>query len=122
MPAKMKVDGPRWLTFQQTLYRAFGTVGAVIEIGAIITSSALPLLMRGQQPGSGLALAGAACLGAAFVVWLGFVNPVNRRVRRWTAQSIPGDWERWRAQWEYAHTVRFLLQLLGFSSLLLSSR
>ena len=120
MPAKVRVDGPLWLTFQQTLYRAFGTVGAVIEIGAIFMSAVLPFLMHGQQPGSRLALAGAACLGTAFVVWLGFVNPVNGRVRRWTAQSIPGDWERWRAQWEYAHTTRFVLQLLGFSLLLLS--
>jgi len=120
MPAKMRVDGRLWLTFQQRLYRALGTVGAVVEIGAVITSAALSFLIRGQQPGSRLAVAGAACLGAAFVVWVGFVNPVNRRVGRWTVQSIPGDWKRWRARWEYAHTTRFVLQLLGFSLLLLS--
>jgi hypothetical protein len=35
-------------------------------------------------------------------------------------ESIPQDWPQWRAQWEYSHAVRFLLQLAAFG-LLLSS-
>jgi hypothetical protein len=42
-------------------------------------------------------------------------------VRKWKARSIPRDWKEWRAQWEFSHAARFVLQLIGFGALLLSA-
>jgi Domain of unknown function (DUF1772) len=123
MPMKMKVDGPLWLTFQHTLYRMFGPggPGAYIEMGAILASALLAFLLRKRRPAFYLALAGAVFVAVAFfAVWLGFVNPVNAQTAIWTAETMPPDWAEWRAQWEYAHTARFFLQLIGFSLLLLT--
>jgi hypothetical protein len=123
MPAKLKVDAQLWLTFQHTLYRAFGSEGpgAFIEMGAILTAIVLVFLVRRRRPAFYLSLGGAVFLAAAFfLVWLPFVNPVNTETARWTVDSIPENWMDMRQQWEYAHTTRFVLQLIGFGVLLVS--
>jgi hypothetical protein len=114
MPAKLKVDGQQWMTFQHTLYPAFASIGGPIEIGAILTSAVLSFLVRKRRPTFRLTLAGTLCLLVAFaVVWLGLVAPVNAQTATWTAETIPPDWARWRRQWEYGHTTRFALHLAG---------
>ncbi|HEX2928858.1 MAG TPA: DUF1772 domain-containing protein [Candidatus Binatia bacterium] len=120
MPAKMKVDGTLWMTFQHTLYPYFAYIGAPVELGAIIVAGILSFLLR-RQSGFYPALIGTACLAIAFlIVWLGFTNPVNAETAKWTAESIPADWAEWRSQWEYSHMTRFALHLAGFSALLFS--
>jgi hypothetical protein len=123
MPAKLKVDAQLWLTFQHTLYRAFGPEGpgAFIEMGAIITAAVLVFVVRKRRPAFYLSVVGAVFLAVAFfVVWLLFVNPVNAATAKWTIDSIPENWMALRNQWEYAHTTRFVLQLTGFGVLLAS--
>jgi hypothetical protein len=121
MPAKMKIDGPLWMTLQQTLYQAFATVGGPIEIGAIIAATVLAFLVRGKRQAFYLTLVAAISLAAAFfVVGLMITNAVNGEVAKWTAESIPSNWMQQRAQWEYSHATRFFLQFIGFSALLLS--
>jgi Domain of unknown function (DUF1772) len=123
MPAKLKVDAQQWLTFQHTLYRAFGPKGpgAFIEMGAIITGVVLVILVRKRRPAFHLTLAGATLVAAAFfLVWIPFVSPVNAETAKWTVDSIPGNWMELRRQWEYAHTIRFVLQLIGLGALMLS--
>ena len=36
LPAKMIYEGALWLTVSQTLYGAFGTIGASFEVGAVV--------------------------------------------------------------------------------------
>jgi hypothetical protein len=122
MPMKMKVDGPLWLTFQHNLYAYFAIIGGPIEIGAIITSTVLAILVRKRKPAFHLTIAAAFCIVVAFfVVWLVFTREVNEQTARWTAQSIPADWATWRRQWEYSHAVRFVLHLVAFSALVFSA-
>ena len=123
MPAKLAATGPQWLLFQHTLYRAFGSggPGAPIEIGAILVTVLLAWSVRGHGHSFLLTLVGAVCVGAAFfVVRIVFVAPVNSQTAQWTAETLPANWESLRAQWEYAHATRFVLQLIGFSALTLS--
>jgi hypothetical protein len=121
MPAKLKVEGALWMTLQQTLYRTFATVGGFIEIAAILAAIVLAFLMRENRPAFYLNLLAAISLAVAFfVVWIFFTNAVNVQVFKWTADNLPADWTRWRMQWEYSHAVRFILQLVSFSALLLS--
>jgi hypothetical protein len=121
MPAKLKMEAPFWMTIQQRLYRAFAPIGGSIEIAAILATAVLAFLVRGDQRVFYLTLGAAISLaGAFFVVWLMFTNTVNVEVSKWKARSIPEDWKQWRAQWEFSHAGRFVLQLIGFGALLLA--
>lgn len=121
MPAKLKIGGPLWMTLQQTLYRAFATVGGFIEIAAILATIVLTFLVRENPQTFYLTLIAAISLIVAFfVVWIFFTNAVNVQVFKWTADTIPADWTRWRTRWEYSHAIRFVLHLVGFTALVLS--
>ncbi len=116
---RMRYDAEMWRA-TQTMYQLFGTVGAFIEVGASLSAVVLVFLARGRRPAILWTLVGAACLVVAQAAWWLFVFPVNARMAEWTA-SMPADWTRFRAQWEYAHAVRAILELLGFAALVLSA-
>ncbi len=44
----------------------------------------------------------------------------QKALAAWTATGPPAEWMRIREQWEYTHAARFVLQLAGFSALLVS--
>ena len=117
MPAKMAYDASLWTRLQHSLYQAYGTVGGAIEVGSVLAAIVLAFLVCNRRPGFHFAVLGAVCLAAAFVAWLAFVAPMNAVVNTWTDGVIPADWTRVRDQWEYAHAGRFILQLVGLSSL-----
>jgi hypothetical protein len=121
LPAKMNYPPSLYVAVQHTLYQAFGTIpGASVEIGAILSAVVLVFLVRKRRPAFQLTLAGALLLSVAFfVVWIMFVAPVNAEIAKWTVESVPPDWTRWRDQWEYSHATRFVLQLIGFGTLVL---
>ena len=50
MPSKMTYEGTLWLTLLQTLYKAFGTIGAFIEVGAVVTAVLLAFLVGHRRP------------------------------------------------------------------------
>lgn len=43
---------------------------------------------------------------------------MNREFATWTPEAVPADWTRLRDQWEFTHTARAALFLLGFCALL----
>ncbi len=120
MPAKIGYDASLWTTLQHSLYQAYGTVGAVIEVGSVLAAILLAFMVYDRRPAFYFTVLGAACLAAAFAAWVVFVAPVNAAVNTWTDGAIPADWTRFRDQWEYAHAARFVLQLVGFGSLVVS--
>jgi hypothetical protein len=119
MPPRMRLDGALWLA-SNALYQLFGTVGAVIDIGAWILAVVLTILVRQRRPAFQWTLFGTVCLIVAHVAWWGFIAPVNAELAIWTPESIPADWTRLRAQWEYTHAARAVLQILGLSAFVLS--
>ncbi|MEB3278842.1 MAG: DUF1772 domain-containing protein [Lyngbya sp.] len=122
LPAKMLYDAQLWATVNKSLYWVFAfPVGAIIELGAIVSTILLLFLVRKHPPAFRLTLIATVCLTVAFFgVWIGFVAPMNAQVEQWTVGSVPADWTRIRNQWEYSHAIRFVLHLIGFSALLLS--
>ncbi|MBT2321505.1 hypothetical protein J7E62_03910 [Variovorax paradoxus] len=120
MPAKMRYEGPLWLTISQTLYGAFGTVGGAFEVGAIITTVVLALLVRRRRPAFGWTLLAALCVllsHAAFWIWLA---PVNATVAASTLATLPENWMALRSQWEYTHAARAVLQAVALGALAIS--
>ncbi|WP_231510250.1 DUF1772 domain-containing protein [Fischerella sp. PCC 9605] len=111
------------MTIQNSLYRLFGPPGpgAFIEPGAVLALIVLSFLVRKRRPAFRLTLAATVFWLLAFpVVFFLFTEPVNTVFRNSTPQSLPVNWMQLRNQWEYSHAARFVLQLIGFSMLLLS--
>jgi hypothetical protein len=120
MPAKMTYEGALWLTLLHTLYGAFGTIGAFIEVGAVVTAVLLAFLVRQRRSAFGWTLLGALCLVAAHVAWWVWVAPVNATMAPLTPETLPADWMGLRDQWEYTHAARAVLQIIALGALVFS--
>jgi Domain of unknown function (DUF1772) len=120
LPAKMMYDGVLWLTVSKTLYATFGTIGAAFEVGAVITTVVLAILVRQQRPAFGWTILAAVCVlltHAAFWIWLA---PVNATIAALTLETLPADWMALRNQWEYTHAARAVLQIVALGALAIS--
>lgn len=95
-------------------------MGAVAEIGSILTAIVLTLFTRGRGTAFHLTLAGAILLTLAFASWVAFIAPVNAELATWTPDSFPADWSRYRDQWEYTYATNAVIKLVALSSLVLS--
>lgn len=120
LPAKMTYDGALWLTVSKTLYATFGTVGAAFEVGAVIATLVLAILVRERRPAFGWTILAAVCViltHAAFWIWLA---PVNATIAALTVDTLPADWMALRNQWEYTHAARAALQIVALGALAIS--
>ena len=120
LPAKMSYAGPLWLTVSQTLYATFGTIGASFEVGAVVTTVVLVILVRQRRPAFGWTLGGALCVAAAHAAfWIGLA-PVNATIAALTVETLSADWMELRDQWEYTHAARAVLQFIALGALVFS--
>ena len=122
LPARMGWDQYLWVgsTVQGGLYNTFGSVGAVIDVAAVIALALLAYFVRKRRhPGFRLALA-AVLLLLALVLWWVLVYPVNVELAKWVNGPVPSDWTDYRARWEWGHAVISLLELAGFAALIAS--
>ena len=94
MPAKLQYAAPMYLTLHRTLYVAFGppNVGVFVEIGAILSSAVLVLLVR-RRPGFWPTLIGAGCLLMGLLAYFALVEPANSALRMMALEAPPEDWE-----------------------------
>ena len=121
LPQKLRYDAVMYAAVNTTLYRGFAVVGGIYQVGSIILSIVLALIVRGRGPSFGWTLAGAILLTAAFGVWLAVVQPVNLQVAEAIVSdpaSVPAVWMQLRLRWEGGHAAGFVLQLVGFACLL----
>ena len=123
LPQKMRYDAAMYAAVNGTLYRYFAVVGGVYQITSIVLVAALAFLIRKRRPSFQYALASTVCLGAAFVIWLVVVAPVNAEVAdamRTTPQIVSSVWMERRHRWEYGHAAGFVVQLMGLCALIAS--
>ena len=111
---KLNYDASLYLMLHRTLYWGFGTIGGVIDVGAVVTAIVLATVSRKRRPSFGWAALGAIVIVAAHVVWWIWINPANTAMRELPLDSPPADWQTLRDQWEYTHLARFFMQLAGF--------
>jgi hypothetical protein len=122
LPPKMQYDAEMYAAVTSTLYPYFGSVGAVIQIGAILAAIVLTFLVRGH-PAFRLTLLGTLGLLLSLVLWAALVAPVNAgwlHVIQTAPESVPAAYLRLRPRWEYGHLAAFVAWLTGFSLLLAS--
>jgi len=122
MPQRLKFNQQLWVdvTVFSNVYRWFGSVGALFEVGAILAAIALTILVRKHRSVFYWTLAGTLLLITAFVSWILFIAPMNAEFAQWLTNPIPADWTRYRDQWEYAHAINAVIKLLALSLLVFS--
>jgi hypothetical protein len=123
MPAKLAYPPDLYVALQNSLYVSFGPpgVGAFVEPGAILAAVILAYLVRRRRPAFWLTVGATIGLLLAFpVVFFIYTQPANTVFHAAGAASVPGDFERYRDQWEYSHAARFVLHLAAFVFLALS--
>ena len=67
LPAKMTIEGALWLKVSQTLYATFGTVGAVFEVGAVVATVVLVMMVWQRRPAFDWTIVAAGVVVAAVV-------------------------------------------------------
>lgn len=115
---RMHYDADLYLSTQRTLFEYYGSVGAVIEGGAILAAGFLVLLVRHRRPALWLTAAAALCLVVATLIWFRWTNPADLALVR--AAAPPPDWMRLRAVWETTQAVRASLDVAALALLVLS--
>jgi hypothetical protein len=121
MPAKLGYDGRLWLTLQQSLYGpGFGTVGAFCEVAAVVTTVALAIAVRNRATAFGWTILGALCVVTAHASFWIWIAPVNAVIASLSPDALPANWTELRAQWEYTHAARAVLQIAALAALVLS--
>lgn len=122
LPQRMQFDQRLWVevTVVETADRLLGSVGTVVETGAILAAIGLAAVVRQRGAVFHWALAGAVLLGMALAGGLIFVAPMNAEFATWLTQPVPADWTRYRNQWEYAQAAIALLKTLAMSCLVVS--
>jgi hypothetical protein len=119
-PGKAKLDGAEWLTVQHNVYLAFGVVGAIIEVTAILTTWIVFAQIRSWKLARVLTLLAGLATTAALGIWFGWVDPVNTALKAWTPATMPDNWMSFRDQWEAGHAVSAILFGLAFSALVVA--
>lgn len=109
-----------YLAVQMSLYRWFGIIGPVLEIGALLLVSWLALRLRGRSAFLPT-LCSAIALLLALAAWALLVLPANLQLAQWQSTGVmPADWMRWRDQWQFGQAGILGLHLFGYSALLWS--
>jgi hypothetical protein len=122
LPPKMGYDAQLYTAVTSTLYRLFGLVGSIFQVGSILTAVVLAWLVRGRRSFR-LTLAGALALVASLGLWAALVQPVNAEwghVFHADPGAAPAAYLRLRDRWEYGHVAAFAAWLTGFGCLVLS--
>ncbi len=103
---KASWDGAFWRAAMETLYRDYATIGAVIEIGAILLAWFLVFAVRRNRRSLVWAVVGAVLLTIAFFgLWIGLIAPINAVFATWTPDKLPSDWTAYRDRWEFWHAM-----------------
>jgi hypothetical protein len=120
-PAKILYDATLYMSVQRSLYAAWGPphIGSMLEPAALVATILLTIAVRRRKRAFWLSLWAVVALLAAFpFVYFFLVEPVNEVFQ--AASAVPANWMELRIRWEMGHAIRFLLQLVALSLLLLS--
>ena len=98
-------------------FQLFATVGAPLDISAIVLPAVLAFLLRGQRRAMWLTIATAVLFALALALWFAIVFPANSVLATWTPGPIPPDFEAFRDRWEIGHMCVAAAKAVGVAML-----
>ncbi len=131
MPVKMSYTPELYAAVTSTLYAWFGTVGAAVQVTALLSAGWLAFRSRGSASFRSTLL-GALALATSLVVWAATVAPVNAEWARVIeaisigrcqapsdtcsvgADALADAYARLRLRWEYGHVAAFAAWFAGY--------
>ena len=119
MPIKLNYAPELYAAVTSTLYAFFGSVGAALQVSAVVSAVALAYVSR-KLPGFRFAVAGALLLAVSLVAWGALVAPVNAdwaEAIRSGSPSLPSLYAQLRNRWEYGHAAAFAAWFAGYGLL-----
>jgi hypothetical protein len=119
MPVKLGYAPELYFAVTSTLYALFGSVGAIVQVGALVITGVLAFVSRGL-PATRLVVAAAVLLGLSLTAWGALVAPVNAQwgdAIKSGSQALPAIYAELRLRWEYGHAVAFALWFAGYCCL-----
>lgn len=118
---KRKLAARGFLNVQQTFYAAYGPVAGLLEAGAVVACIVTAFRLDTESGAYPWVLTVLACLTLMFLVWAALIEPINRRVSKWTAESLPPDWAAVGVErWHILHTIRLGLAATALVCLIVS--
>src|SRR5262249_40020410 len=117
LPAKLQLTGDRYLAVQP-IYRYFGAVATVLEIGSFLLLLGV-LALHWHRPSARLLLVATVAFVASLVTWAVIVSPVNAVFTSWTSHP-PVNWIGARDRWEWGHVTVFAMKLVAFVLLIIA--
>ncbi len=100
--------------------RMIGNLAPVMPFlmpAAMLSTIPVLVLIRGNAAGFGLTLAGLALFVVALLITLLVEVPIDNRIKVWTRESLPADWDLIRDRWERFHAMRTLASCVGLAVL-----
>ena len=112
-------------TFLEVAHAMIGNLGTIMAIlmpAAILTTlPVLYLLYRRRSRMFYPTLAGFALFVVALLITLGVEVPLDMEFERWTASTLPANWQVLRDRWEWWHVIRSWVSVAGLALLLVGA-
>ena len=122
-PIRPQLPAPSFVLFQQQLHIRFVILMPILLFTSLLTGViSLVLLRRELRTRTFLFTAVATLCTLIVIVLTRSVNvPINEALMTWQVSSPPPNVMELWAPWEKIHTIRTIISLVGFSSLLLAT-
>ncbi|MER9232473.1 DUF1772 domain-containing protein [Mesorhizobium sp. M0622] len=101
-------------------FQFFATIGAPLDVAAIVCPGLLAWMLRGDRPAFWWALAATMLYLMALVAWVALVKPANDVLATWVPGPIPDNFETIRSRWETGHMVVTGFKAAGFIALVVA--
>lgn len=121
-PVRPQLPASAFVLYQQQLHIRFAILMPILLVVSLLSGLVSLFLLRRDYRNKPFIFTTLATLATLFVIVLTrLVNvPINEALMTWQVSSPPANVMELWAPWEQAHTVRTIVSLLGFSSLILA--
>ena len=116
LPGKINLSKENYLVVQ-SIYQGWSWLG-IFEIGAVLFTMTWTIVDNRKKKIFPLLLTALLCFMVSIAIFFIFTYPANKATLNWT--QLPDDWQILQKNWEYSHAARAILNLVGFSFLIVT--
>lgn len=122
-PVRPQLPASSFVLFQQQLHVRFAILMPILLFSSLLTGLISLVLLRRELRTKTFLFTAVATLSTLIIIVLTrLVNiPINEALMTWQVSSPPPNVMELWAPWEKIHTIRTIISLVGFSSLLLAA-